>query len=101
MLDMAQVFSVRLRSGVTLLGQISLPRQFPGGGHLVRSMEQVDKILSVKCPPAFLRIETMQQGERVPHVVGTNAIEAIAPDNGSVDRLASDALADRQAIAVV
>jgi hypothetical protein len=64
-------------------------------------MEQVDKILSVKCPPAFLRIETMQHGQRVPHVVGTNAIEAIAPDNGSVEQVASAALAEPQAIALV
>jgi hypothetical protein len=98
-LDMAQVFSVRLRSGVTLVGQITLPRQFPGGGDPVGSLEQVDKLLSVKCPPAFLRIETMQDGQRIPCVVGTSAIEAIAPDNGS--EYTRETMTDRQTVVLV
>lgn len=92
----AQLFTVRLQSGVQFQGHITLPRQFPGGGHLVHSMEQVDKLLSVKCPPAFLRIETLENGERVPHIIATASIESIVPYTGSPE----NPLESRQAMAL-
>jgi hypothetical protein len=74
---------------MTLVGRITLPRQFPGGGQPLQTMEQADRLLSVKCPPAFLRLEAVEGHRMVPRMVATSSIESLAPCGLSADQWAA------------